>query len=422
MVASKHGAAAELAKEAAPALAFREHPDRQLALAEAHARPSIPINPPCTIIHLAFAVKDATAADALYRHYFAFAPKGGERHGIREQAGVTVKWERHTEFVSLTIVAPGGGERADPMLAELATKLPDGASLLVALRFIVLKAPRPEGPHETVGGRLRGGIEVATTFRVGEDGIMNWEVNAPETGAGQLGRRIQRLLDAESYRVMALLGLPLARRVGPIVARLEQDLAAVIQSLTDGVDDDEAILERLQRLSAEAEAVREQTRFRFAASLAYAALVNERLDSLNEQKVGEQPTITGFIKTRLKPAVRTIESTEKRQEQLSSAVSRSINLLRARVDVSMNQANQDILKSMDERQRRQLILSEAVENLSVIAISYYLLGILYYPVRAVIETTGIGVSDILVLGVLAPFVAVSVYYGMRMLRSRLGGR
>jgi uncharacterized membrane-anchored protein len=192
----------------------------------------------------------------------------------------------------------------------------------------------------------------------------------------------------------------------------------VTEALRAANDSDSQVLDKIQSLSAETEALRTQTRFRFSASRAYAALVEERIESLGEQKVGERPTLSGFTRTRLLPAVRTIESAERRQEELSAAVGRALNLLRARVDVSLNRANQDILSSMNERQHRQLILSEAVESLSVIAISYYLLGILAYPVESLKEVGWLPVSETVALGILAPFVAVGVFTVLRALRRR----
>ena len=64
---------------------------------------------------------------------------------------------------------------------------------------------------------------------------------------------------------------------------------------------------------------------------------------------------------------------------------------------------------MNERQYRQLMISEAVESLSVIAISYYLLGILHYPLNSLASLGLLPVNETIALGLLAPFVVVGVF-------------
>ena len=318
----------------------------------------------------------------------------------------------------MTVISAEDATSGEKIVGSLGYKVPEGVQLLVALRVRIARKPAPPPPGYEFGGLLRSGIEVYSSFRAGEDGFIDYHVAVGDTGPEQLGRRIQRMLEAEVYRTMALIGLPLARRIGPVLAALEQRLADVTVALRQQREGAAEILEQIQTLSAETEALRTETRFRFSASRAYAALVEERIQSLAEEKIGERPTISGFTRTRLAPAVRTIVSAEARQEELSAAVGRALNLLRARVDVSLNRANQDILRSMNERQHRQLVLSEAVESLSVIAITYYLVGLLSYPVKSLIEAALLPVSEITALAILAPFVALGVFAVLRGLRRR----
>lgn len=406
------------AAEAPAQVAFKEHPDRASIIGEAHARPPLPVTAPATLYHLAFAATGDEASAALFTIIFGSDESAGTaRHTIRELGGLTAKWERHTEFVSITILTREGEASAERLWRRIAAKAPEDAALLIAVRARVLRAGEGVAGYP-IGGRLRSGIEVASDFRADQDGFIDYEITTPDIGADQLGRRVQRLVEVEIYRTMALLGLPEARRASPKVGELERDLFEVVDALTEGAEDDATVLDRLQSLSARTEALRAKTRFRFSASRAYAALVEERLQSLAEEKLGERPTLSGFVRTRLAPAVRTVESTEARQAELSAALSRALNLLRARVDVSQNRANQEILESMNERQHRQLILSETVESLSVIAITYYSLGILDYPIRAILNLLGLSVSPIVVLGVLAPAVAFFVFWSLRRIRSR----
>lgn len=407
---------------AANALPFQCHPDREAALKEAHARPYLPIHPPAAIHHLAF--RTATPADraALYAAVYDEPGATAAPHTIREDGDLIVRLEPHTEFATVTLISAAGPEPGFERIGRIAERMPGAGELLVALRLDVTGTVGPAG-DEIIGGILRGEQSVATTFRPSPDGYVLFELAGAGVGAAQTGRRVQRLLEAETYRTLALLGLPVARRYAPVLDALEADLAKVTAALARGSSDsDEAILDQLQDLSARTEAMRADTRFRFAASRAYAALVEERLQSLMESKLAERPTLSGFIQASLAPAVRTIESTERRQNELSTAIGRALDVLRTRVDVSMERANQEIMRTMNERQHRQLILSEAVEGLSVIAISYYLVGLLAYPVRALKAAGLLPVHEYLVLGVLAPVVAAGVYTLLRRLKARWHSR
>ena len=51
------------------------------------------------------------------------------------------------------------------------------------------------------------------------------------------------------------------------------------------------------------------------------------------------------------------------------------NLLRTRVDIVLETQNQQLLRSVDNNARRQLLLQQTVEGLSVVAISYYAINI-----------------------------------------------
>ncbi len=400
-------------------LPFASHPDRDTAIWEAHDRPYLPLVPPTVIYHLAFLTPSDETRLGLYAAVFDKASAADAPHTIREDGSLIVRLEPHTEFMSLTVISTAGAAPGAERIARMAPRVPDDAALMVALKVDLVTEPKLPASDSTIGGVLRGDLTLATIARPGPDGYIAFEVAAPAMGAAQLGRRIQRLLEAETYRTLALLGIAEARRHMPVLNALEEDLASVTEALTARTDTDEHILERLQQLSARTEAMRAATSYRFAASRAYATLVEERLQTLMETKLDERATLSGFITASLAPAVRTISSTERRQNDLSKAIGRALDILRTRVDVSMDKANQEIMRTMTDNQYRQLILSEAVEGLSVIAISYYLLGLLSYPVRALKATHLLPVSEYVALGLMAPLVAFLVYKVMRRIRARL---
>ena len=201
-----------------------------------------------------------------------------------------------------------------------------------------------------------------------------------------MGRRVQRLIEMETYRLMMLLGLPKARETSGKLSELEKQLEVLMVELRSshelGAAADEAFFNRLTDLSEGANILVNDTRYRFSASRAYFDLFMQRMDSLKEEKVGDVQTMTGFLKSRLKPAMSTIESTAKRQETLANDLARALSLLRTRIELNLNQGNQALLKSMDKRHTQQLKISQAVEGLSIIAITYYAVGLIAYILAA----------------------------------------
>lgn len=131
-------------------------------------------------------------------------------------------------------------------------------------------------------------------------------------------------------------------------------------------------------LAGKLEVESSQSQFRFGATAAYYEIVHSRLRDFKEQSLPNLQTITGFMERRLAPAMRTCTSIEDRLDKLSSKLSRTASLLRTRVDIELEQQNADLLKTMNERTGLQLRLQRTVEGLSVAAISYYVVQLLFY--------------------------------------------
>jgi uncharacterized membrane-anchored protein len=195
---------------------------------------------------------------------------------------------------------------------------------------------------------------------------------------------VQRVLEIETYRVMALLALPVARAITPEVSAMEGELARVNEALTraDRETDQHALLDELSNLAARVERMRSDTTYRFAATNAYFDLVRERNRELTEEKIPGLQPIHVFIKRRLSPGIRTCNAVRDRLEGLSRRISQTSSLLRARVELAIQGQNRELLASMNRRSEMQLRLQQAVEGLSVVAITYYVMGLLGYLFEA----------------------------------------
>ncbi len=129
-------------------------------------------------------------------------------------------------------------------------------------------------------------------------------------------------------------------------------------------------------------------------------------------------TFNEFLPRRLTPAFRTCEAVSGQLDDLSKRIDRASELLRTRVDLTLEAQNQDLLQSMNQRSQMQLQLQQAVEGLSVVAISYYLVGLVKYMAGSLHEMGWLEHHD-LVVGLSVPVCAFLVWRGVHRLRKGL---
>jgi uncharacterized membrane-anchored protein len=234
----------------------------------------------------------------------------------------------------------------------------------------------------------------------------------------QAGRLTQRLLEMETYRIMALLALPVAQEVSPQIGAQERELAEISAALVEAQEADEPLLlQRLTRMAAEAESRESRHRFRFSAATAYYELVRNRIHELREMRMEGMQTFGEFTERRLAPAMNTCQAVAARQEMLSQRVARATQLLSTRVDITRERQNQALLASMERRARQQLRLQQAVEGFSVAAITYYVVGLVAYLAKGLV-TSGVAFHEEIVTSIAIPIVALTVALGVRRFRRR----
>jgi uncharacterized membrane-anchored protein len=235
-----------------------------------------------------------------------------------------------------------------------------------------------------------------------------------------VGRIVQKLLEIETYRLMALLAFPVAGQAASELTRLEAEAEAAALQVRDegGVDADRALLNKLAALAGDAQALSARTRYRFAAARAYYGIVLERIQQLREQRIEARPTILEFMERRLAPAMRTCSAVAEREQGVIAHLARTSQLLSTRVEVASEVTNANLLRSMDDRARLQLRLQQTVEGLSVAAISYYAVGLLGYLFKA-IEHEAKGFDATLATGIAVPVVIGVIWWLLRRTRAKL---
>ncbi|MNZ70746.1 hypothetical protein D3C78_890940 [compost metagenome] len=262
--------------------------------------------------------------------------------------------------------------------------------------------------------------QLFTDFSIHADGCSRMLVFAGEQLSPQrLGRLVQRLLEIETYRMAALLGLPAARHAATVLATAERDLAELAQAIRLADRDSEPLLlDRLTRLAGQVESEYAATHSRFSASMAYFELVDRRIQDIHESRLPGLQTIQEFMDRRLSPARSTCEWATRRQNALSERVSRVSHLLRTRVEIEQQQSSQALLGTMNHRQGMQLQLQSTVEGLSVAAITYYIVGLVSYLAKGA-QKIGWPWSPESSAAVAIPVVALGVWWSLRRLHHRL---
>ncbi len=173
----------------------------------------------------------------------------------------------------------------------------------------------------------------------------------------------------------------------------------------------------LLAISAELESLSVQFSFRFGATEAYEAIVNQRVAVLREMRVGGRQTFGEFMMRRYDPAMRTVKSAHGRLRGMAERAERAAELLRTRVDVERSAQNQKLLESMDRRADLALRLQHTVEGLSVVAISYYAVNLAAYSVYPL--TAPLKLSKEMTTAILTPLVILAVWAMVRRIRKAM---
>ncbi len=346
-----------------------------------------------------------------------------------------LQWEAHTEFATYTFAE----QRAQSApLEQCFEQMPLrfipaqwlqglNGTLMVASHVVLQQGDaaldelrRLFANSLLVGSDSQNFARLWTDFAIAADGFGRIVVEDLGMQYQQAGRLVQRILEVETYRMMALLGLPHAQQAAPVLSAIEAELARLSAGMGDdtgvaggdGPDHERELLHKITVLAARMEKLALENSYRFAASKAYYRLVQSRIEELRETRIPGVPTVREFMDRRLAPAMNTCESVVSRQEALAARIARTNDLLRTRVGIVQEQQNRRILESLNTRAAQQLRLQQAVEGLSVVAISYYSIGLFSYAGKA-LKAAGLPLNPDVATGVMIPVLIALVWFGLR---------
>lgn len=259
-----------------------------------------------------------------------------------------------------------------------------------------------------------GNARIYSDFRLHEDGFGRLLILDKGLVGGEPSQLVQRLQELGNYRKLALLGLPVAQQATPVLTELERRLTDITEEISQPDANVDTVLGKLTGLSTELAQIAMRTHYRMSATRAYASICFDRIRRLSVASVRGYGSLDDFTERRLLPAMRTCDAFSQRLDDLAQRVNWTSALLRTQVDTALARRNRDLLASMDRRTALQLRLQHTVEGLSVVAVSYYCLGLWHYMKEA-LGSSGTSVPHWIDL-LLIPAVVVLVWLGISQLK------
>ena len=417
------------------------HPLREKLYNELHNRPFQSISPPAQITHIAIQHKGKLKQQehefiSLLCNQFQVNSPASSMPCFYQNFGLfSLRWERHLEYSTYTFSheaplseRPFIKNAIDYVPSNWFEKMP---GQVIAAVHVVIEQENidQETTHKVepffdnmpliASAPVNSQAKVWSSFKLHEDGFGRFLIYQQDLSAEQLGRLVQQLLQLDTYRLMATLGLPLAQAINSELNQLDLQLQQVTTYIALGTDkSDRDLLTQVSKIAAKVEDYRSQSTYRFSATNAYYDVALQRMEELKEEEISGYMTIQEFLMRRITPAVKTCQTASNHLEDISRRVTRASDLLRTRVETVLQEQNQTLLKSMNHRAHVQMRLQQTVEGLSVAAISYYGMQ-LFETMLTSLPTLGIEYNHELVSGFAVPIVIGIVFIGTRIIHKRL---
>ena len=429
---------------------------------ELHARPYIKLSNNLRTFHFAYLLKENDEKKSwvyldkfLSNIDFQRLPKEVSKYWVAEGKDLIIRYECHTEFISLTLIYPNKIENDNKNKPKL---FDENFLRLLPIEFLknfpgehflsswieMLPSKSNFKPidiekffyHDNFAGSnvAEDGANVFMSFKSDRtnflgSGFRRVFIQNKNLRTRRTGRLLQRIVELETYQVLSLLGLPQVRTETKNLSNLEKQITEITKSVSKTAKnnlDKKAIrypdyqkdLNELSYVVAKIEEIDSSTNYRLSATSAYYKLVEQRIKDLREIRLESFQTNNEFLSRRLQPAIRTSEAFSRRLESLATRAQRADNLVRTQIEMGVQIQNKDLLKSMELRARAQLRLQETVESLSIVAITYYIVGLLSILVDPInFDLTYL--SKELFLASCVPIVLILIWYVAKTVRKKI---
>ena len=412
---------------------------------ELHERPPLDVQLPAHIHHCTYLLSDDQQdRAAVVEHVKQLFDdlqisrsevRMGNRHAVGEKTYdngdvLRITWQLHTEFFSYTFTHMSASTQPlqfGPLnLPEPLPEFEPRWERFVALDLLVAEGEQISDTmrHDLFenkrlyGSLMNGGNgQVWTSFSLDEEGWGHYLVLGGDFNQIQLGRHIKRIVDMENYYHLILMPLDQFRPHSVELRQLEmaftRETTDMFDSLVDASAEDERHwLGLLTELSAQVTRLKEAMRFRMGMAESYHRLFHRQLSNMEAARAqrGTQ-SLGSFLIGRTDPAIRGYTNFNERLDSLSRGLDRASNMLRTRVELTVQKQNLDLLQGMAQQGKQQLMLQRTVEGLSIIVLSYYLSGLFGYVAKALSKAGWLPGDPIIWQGAMVP-VAIAIAVGI----------
>jgi len=417
------------------------HPLREKLYNELHNRPFQSISTPAQITHIAIQhhgklkQEEHQFISLLCDRFQVNSPAQSMPCFYQDFGLFSLRWERHLEYSTYTFIRQAPLTDL-PFVKNAIDYVPDNwfekmpGQVLAAVHLIIesekidkTRTHKVEKYFDNMplvaSASVNSQAKVWSSFKLHEDGFGRFLIYQQDLSTEQVGRLVLQLLQLDTYRLMATLGLPLAQAINSELNQLDLQLQQVTTYIALGTDkSDRELLTDVSKIAAKVEDYRSQSTYRFSATNAYYDVAVQRMEELKEEEVSGYMTIQEFLMRRITPAVKTCQTASNHLEDISKRVTRASDLLRTRVETVLQEQNQALLKSMNRRAHVQMRLQQTVEGLSVAAISYYGMQ-LFETMLSSLPSLGFEYNHELVSGFAVPIVIAIVFVGTRLVHKSL---
>ena len=431
---------------------MREHPLRQKLLDEVHARTFSDFNGAGRFIRFVY-LTERGDDQAIIDHVNTYLNAQGQdeisassKFLQSDFGNFRLRIERHTEFVSVSMIEDGKTVKSglaknafdktqlsylpfqfiDQMPADLFHAIWLEVGGKPPLRFNQEKAKTMlesrAAPSDMIDD---GAAQLVISFDADSNGFSRAVIFNQHMSAARLGRMVQRVVEMETYRFLAMLGFAKAQDSSGKLSKLANSLTNLTRGLSKtiktGHDDNNPqifLVKTLTNLSAKVEELYADTLYRMAATKAYREVFEARMAALQLNYLKDFQGIEGFIERRMTPAMQTCEAFSNRLDRVALRIERAGQLLQTQTEMQIQEQNRDLLQSMDKRALAQLRLQQTVEGLSIAALTYYGVGLVHYLAKGLpIEEWGANLDVIKALAV--PVVGIFVFAVIRRTRRHI---
>ena len=359
-----------------------------------------------------------------------------------EMDGYALRFERHTEFLSISFVEKGHAlktglladafdQDAVTLPLEWARRAP--VELFHAI-WLEIGGKPPARLSETkmlaimesravaANKFSEGAGEVHFAFDVDKSGFSRVVLFNSSITANRLGRAVQRIVELETYRLLAMLGFAAAREHAAKLGQIEKLVGGLTNELADQIKQPDSQIENmlttLSSQAADLEDIYSKTSYRMAATKAYENILSDRLEGLRLSRLEGFQGVRGFLNRRMAPAMDSCRAFSQRLARLSERITRAGDLLQTQTEMVIQRQNRDLLTSMNSRAKAQLHLQQTVERLSIAAVTYYGVGLVGYLAKP-LPLASWNVDLVIVKAASVPVIAFLVWVAIRSVKRQI---